>query len=152
MRRIAAALLAGGIAACGGAKSPASPTTPATPAGTPGVQAEPLRDAAGASGKLVGAAVKSGLLSDSRYAGVLGRHFNYLTAEFEMKWDAIERTRGVNVSHPGFARHAPGAPRRPEIGLQVDRRRLRRRTEMRRSDFLGIHRRLFLDRRAVWSR
>ena len=60
----------------------------------PGIEAEPLREAAAASGKLVGAAVKSGLLGDGRYAGVLGRHFNYLTAEYEMKWDAIERTRG----------------------------------------------------------
>ena len=58
------------------------------------MQAEPLREAARAAGKLVGAAVKSSLLSDPRYAGVLGRHFSYLTAEFEMKWDAIERTRG----------------------------------------------------------
>src|SRR5436190_2851323 len=58
------------------------------------MQAEPLRDAASASGKLVGAAIKSGLLGDGTYAGVLRRHFNYLTAEFEMKWDAIERTRG----------------------------------------------------------
>ncbi|HMC75519.1 MAG TPA: endo-1,4-beta-xylanase [Vicinamibacterales bacterium] len=84
-------------AGCGGSKtagSPTSPTTPTAPSGTPGMQAEPLRDAASASGKLVGAAIKSGLLGDANYAGVLRRHFNYLTAEFEMKWDAIERTRG----------------------------------------------------------
>jgi GH35 family endo-1,4-beta-xylanase len=81
-------------ASCGGSKGPASPTTPGVPGATSGMQAEPLRNAAAASGKLVGAAVKSSLLGDGTYAGVLRRHFNYLTAEFEMKWDAIERTRG----------------------------------------------------------
>jgi GH35 family endo-1,4-beta-xylanase len=67
------------------------------------MQAEPLRDAARGSGKLVGAAVQSGLLADGRYAGVLGRHFNYLTAEYEMKWDAIERVRGNNDFGAGDA-------------------------------------------------
>lgn len=67
------------------------------------MQAEPLRNAAAAAGKLLGAAVKSNLLTDARYAGVLGRHFNYLTAEFEMKWDAIERTRGRNDFREGDA-------------------------------------------------
>jgi endo-1,4-beta-xylanase len=54
-----------------------------------------LKDAAVASGKLVGAASQSAFLGDARHAEVLGRHFNYLTAEYEMKWGAIERTRGV---------------------------------------------------------
>ena len=67
------------------------------------MQAEPLRNAAAASGKLVGAAVQSSLLADSRYAGVLGRHFNYLTAEWEMKWDAIERARGSRDFRGGDA-------------------------------------------------
>jgi endo-1,4-beta-xylanase len=91
---------------CGGGKTPVSPTTsPAAsgPSGIPGLQAEPLREAGSASGKLVGAAVKSGLLGDANYAGVLRRHFNYLTAEFEMKWDAIERTRGINDFGAGDA-------------------------------------------------
>ena len=89
--------------ACGGDKStPISPTTP--PSTTPsGMQVEPLRDGGRMSGKLVGAAVQSGLLGDGRYGGVLSRHFNYLTAEYEMKWDAIERTRGVNNFGPGDA-------------------------------------------------
>src|SRR6266536_362684 len=103
MRRVAAAVLAGSMLGCGGSKAPASPTAPTTPSGTSGLQAEPLRDAARASGKLVGAAVKSSLLSDPRYAGVLGRHFSYLTAEFEMKWDAIERTRGSEDFRAGDA-------------------------------------------------
>src|SRR5437764_3684454 len=111
--RLAPVVLAGFIGAmlaaqmgCGGSKTPASPTSPAaptTPSGTSGMLAEPLRDAARASGKLVGAAVKSSLLSDARYAGVLGRHFNYLTAEFEMKWDAIERARGSEDFRAGDA-------------------------------------------------
>ena len=97
MDRIASIALLGALAAlhagCGDRKTSASPTPPATMA-PPGIQAEPLREAAGASGKLVGAAVQSRLLADSRYAGVLARHFSYLTAEYEMKWDAIERARG----------------------------------------------------------
>lgn len=77
--------------ACGGRKSPVTPTTPSAPSG---VEVDPLRDAARASGKLVGTAVQSGLLADGRYAAVAGRHFNYLTAEYEMKWDPIERVQG----------------------------------------------------------
>jgi endo-1,4-beta-xylanase len=92
------------LAACGGDKTPAtSPTTPTTPVTPSGMQVDPLRDAARASGKLVGAAVQSGLLSDGRYSGVLGRHFNYLTAEYEMKWDAIEHTRDSNDFRAGDA-------------------------------------------------
>jgi endo-1,4-beta-xylanase len=108
MSRIAPIVLAGAMlvphSGCGGrTTTPASPTTPTVPSATSGMQAEPLRDAARASGKLVGAAVKSSLLADARYAGVLGRHFNYLTAEFEMKWDAIERTRDSNAFGPADA-------------------------------------------------
>ena len=82
---------------CGGDKgTPTSPGTPSpgTPANPNGMQVDPLRDAARTAGKLVGAAVQSGFLADGRYSGVLSRHFNYLTAEYEMKWDPIERTRG----------------------------------------------------------
>ena len=82
---------------CGGDKgTPTSPGTPSpgTPANPNGVQVDPLRDAARGAGKLVGAAVQSGFLADGRYSSVLNRHFNYLTAEYEMKWDPIERTRG----------------------------------------------------------
>jgi endo-1,4-beta-xylanase len=76
---------------------------------------EPLRLGAEASGKLVGAAVPSTLLRDGRYAGVLARHFNYLTAEYEMKWDAIERTRGVTDFAAGDAIVAYGQA----SGMQV---------------------------------
>jgi GH35 family endo-1,4-beta-xylanase len=67
------------------------------------MEVEPLRAAASGSGKLVGAAVPSSLLGDSRSSGVLSRHFNYLTAEYEMKWGAIEATRGQNDFGAGDA-------------------------------------------------
>lgn len=76
------------VLACGGRTSPTAPTGPTQPAADP----DPLRNAAGA--KLVGAAVQSSFLNDARYATVFARHFNYVTAEYEMKWDPIERTRG----------------------------------------------------------
>ena len=44
--------------------------------------------------KLVGTAVQSALLNDSRYRTVVAREFNYLTAEYEMKWNALEPGRG----------------------------------------------------------
>ena len=78
-----------------------SPTAPATPAPTPTpgplyTEVAPLRDAAAQAGRLVGAAVyPSGLASDATYAGAAGRHFNYLTAEWEMKWDPIQKSPGV---------------------------------------------------------
>ncbi len=79
------------VAGCGGTRAPISPT-PVIPA--PGGQTGTLRDAARSSGKLVGTAVQSGLLGEGRYAETVARHFDYLTAEYEMKWDPIERTRG----------------------------------------------------------
>jgi endo-1,4-beta-xylanase len=55
-----------------------------------------LRDAAAATGRLVGAALfSSGLAADATYAGAAARHFSYVTAEWEMKWDPIQRTQGV---------------------------------------------------------
>ena len=54
------------------------------------------RDAAAASGRLVGAALfSSGLGSDVAYTAAAGRHFNYVTAEWEMKWDPVQKTPGV---------------------------------------------------------
>jgi GH35 family endo-1,4-beta-xylanase len=92
-------------AGCGDRTTPTTPTTPAPTTGTPGagMTVEPLRLAAQATGKLVGAAVKSSLLGDGRYGGVLARHFNDLTAEYEMKWDAIEPTPGANAFGGGDA-------------------------------------------------
>lgn len=79
---------------CGGSKSATAPTPTPTPTPVPATPPDPLRDAASASGKLVGAAVQSTFLTDPRYTEVFDRHFNYVTAEYEMKWDPIERTRG----------------------------------------------------------
>ena len=88
------------LAACGGSDSPTQPTTPTpspyVPPGPAWNEATPLREAAASSHKLVGAAVfSSGLAADAVYAGAAARHFNDLTAEWEMKWDPIEKTRGV---------------------------------------------------------
>src|SRR5690242_11996492 len=106
-RHIAVVVALAGTLACGGGDSTptsgAGPTTPGGPAMPGGMQVDPLRDAARSAGKLVGAAVQSGLLGDGRYGPVLSRHFNYLTAEYEMKWDPIERTRGTNDFHAGDA-------------------------------------------------
>jgi endo-1,4-beta-xylanase len=105
MRRLLIVVLSSvlGAIACGGDKSPTSPTSPGTPTSPSGMQVDPLREAARSAGKLVGAAVQSGLLGDGRYSGVLSRHFNYLTAEYEMKWDPIERTRGSSDFSAGDA-------------------------------------------------
>ena len=97
-RALAAIALA--CAACGHSVStPASPT-PTTPATA---DPDPLRAAALTAGKLVGAAVQSSYLDDTRYAAVLDRHFNYVTAEYEMKWDPIERRRGAEDFSGGDA-------------------------------------------------
>jgi Beta-1,4-xylanase len=62
-----------------------------------------LRAAGSARGKLVGTAIQSGLLGDARYRGVVDRDFDYLTAEFEMKWNVIETSRGINNFSAGDA-------------------------------------------------
>ena len=83
------------LAACGGGGGNAGSTPSPTP-GPPAASVGPLRDDAAAAGKWVGAAVQSGYLaSEPDYAATLSRHFSYLTAEYEMKWDAIQRERGV---------------------------------------------------------
>jgi len=46
---------------------------------------------------------------------VLSRHFNYLTAEYEMKWGAIEATRGQNDFGAGDAIVAYGQA----MGMQI---------------------------------
>jgi endo-1,4-beta-xylanase len=99
------------LLACG-RSTPAPPTTPTTP---PASEPEPLRAAAAAAGKRIGTAVTSGLLTDPRYAAVFARHFDSVTAEYEMKWDPIERTRGSEDFSGGDAIAAYGAAR----GMQV---------------------------------
>ena len=84
--------------ACGGRSAPTAPT-PVPP--TNG--SESLSAAGRAAGKLVGTAIQAGFLGDSRYRSVLDREFNYITAEYQMKWDAIERSRGVRDFSDGDA-------------------------------------------------
>jgi len=73
-----------GLAACGG--NGGSPTT----------DPDPLRDAAAAAGTWVGAAVSSGLLEqEPLYAATFAKHFDSVTAEWEMKWDPVQRRQGV---------------------------------------------------------
>jgi endo-1,4-beta-xylanase len=100
MRSLLACGLLIGLAACGGSEDgPTQPTpspTPYVPPGPAWNEAAPLRQAAASSHKLVGAAVfSSGLASGAVYAGTAARHFNDLTAEWEMKWDPTETTRGT---------------------------------------------------------
>jgi len=87
------------LLACGGGGFEPTPVPTPAPTPTPGPpwnEAAPLRDAAAATGRLVGAAVSSSALAtDPTYAGAAGRHFNYLTAEYEMKWDPVQKTQGV---------------------------------------------------------
>ena len=82
------------LTACGGgATTPASPSLApsAAPAAT---EVEPLKGAA-APARLVGTAVQARLLrTEPAYAAAAAHHFNYVTAEFEMKWGQIERQPG----------------------------------------------------------
>jgi len=80
------------LSACGNSDAPASPTSPTTPT-TP---SDSLMRAGSAFGKLAGTAIQSSLLGDTRYTAILNRDFNYLTAEYEMKWSPIENTHGAN--------------------------------------------------------
>ena len=84
------------LAGCGGGDG-GSPTTPTpTPAPVPTTDPDPLRNAAAQAGKWVGAAVQSSLLRDDpTYAATFAKHFDYVTAEWEMKWDPIQREPGV---------------------------------------------------------
>jgi endo-1,4-beta-xylanase len=95
-----ATLLAASLVGCGGGggfEPTPVPTPAATPVpGPPWSEVAPLRDAAASEGRLVGAAVVSNVLAaDAAYAGTAARHFNSLTAEYEMKWDPIQRDPGV---------------------------------------------------------
>ncbi len=83
-----------GIAACGGSAAPPSPEPSPTPVPDPGSPA--LRVAAEGTRRLIGAAINHGPLGqEPLYAQVAGREFDYVTAEYEMKWDPIQRVRGT---------------------------------------------------------
>ena len=97
---------------CGGDATPTTPT-PVTP--VPVVLGDPLRVAASATGRLVGAAVTSSLLGVAAYRDVVNREFSDLTAEYEMKWGTIERTRGA----PDYSRGDAIVAHAQAQGMQV---------------------------------
>lgn len=82
----------------GGDRSPTSPQPPQGP-----TTSDTLKAAAGDRRRLVGAAVQAGLLSNPQYSSVASREFNYLTAEYEMKWNIVEPSAGSPNFGPGEA-------------------------------------------------
>jgi endo-1,4-beta-xylanase len=83
--------LSGGGNNPGGAAGAASPTLPNPDlfSGAP----QTLRQAALASKRLIGTAIRANKLMTATYTAT-AREFNYVTPENEMKWDALERNPG----------------------------------------------------------
>jgi endo-1,4-beta-xylanase len=81
------------IVACGAGADSVGPSP--LPSATPPADPDPLRADAAAAGKWIGAAIQSGYLSEAPYTRTLARHFDYVTAEYEMKWDPVELNPGV---------------------------------------------------------
>ena len=90
------------IVACGDSRAPAAPGAPEPTPAPPG-PGDTLKAAAAAARRLVGTAVQSSLLDNAQYNAVVAREFNYLTAEYEMKWNVLEPGRGSTNFGPGDA-------------------------------------------------
>jgi endo-1,4-beta-xylanase len=58
-----------------------------------GVREQSLREAASASGMLIGAAVRPAQLSEAAYASTLAREFNMLEPEDALKWEVVHPER-----------------------------------------------------------
>ncbi len=87
-------------AGCGGGSGNGGPPTGPTPPPSP---SDTLRAAADSTGRLVGTAVQSGLLTGGQYEAVAGREFSYITAEYEMKWNVVEPAQGLDDFRAGDA-------------------------------------------------
>jgi endo-1,4-beta-xylanase len=97
--RLTVAVVVIAIVGCGEDRSPVSPNPPTSPTDP----SETLKAAANAQGRLVGTAVQSALLANGQYSGVVSREFNYLTAEYEMKWNILEPAPEVSAFGAGDA-------------------------------------------------
>jgi endo-1,4-beta-xylanase len=95
LRRVTLALVLALPLSCGGGGGSSSPSPVPTPTPTPTAEPDPLRADAAAADRWIGAAIQAGLLNEAAYSRTLSRHFDYLTAEYEMKWDPIQRVPGV---------------------------------------------------------
>src|SRR5688500_2590624 len=80
---------------CGNGSSPPVAPTPA-----PNGPSDSLKAAAADRGRLVGTAVQTSFLGNPQYSTVVDREFNYLTAEYQMKWDILEPAAGASVFGP----------------------------------------------------
>ncbi|MET0553145.1 MAG: endo-1,4-beta-xylanase [Vicinamibacteria bacterium] len=88
------------LAAACGSEGPSSPGPP-EPAAPTAVQVDPLRAAASATGRRIGAALQASLLrTEPGYTAAAAHHFDDVTAEYEMKWGQIERQRGTRTYGP----------------------------------------------------
>ena len=102
--RLVVVVAALGAAQCGDKESPASPTPTPTPTPvSPNVNGDTLGSAGRAMGKHVGTAVQASLLNTPVYRDIVNREFTDLTAEYEMKWATIGRSRGSPNFAPGDA-------------------------------------------------
>jgi len=98
----AAAWRLGASVALAGCLSSSSKAGPAIPENMVAVvDVKPLRQAAEAAHRHIGAAVMSFRLGNQKLAELLARHFDSLTPENEMKWQTVEPQPGVFNFAPG---------------------------------------------------